>query len=587
MLNFKLKANAVDMEHSFSPLVDYLQSLGIDEPHEFIGMAHRKNEISGRYLDNAMRMIAMLGDCFENKRKIFLIVDCDTDGFTSSAIFYNYFKTLYPNADIQWMLHEEKQHGIEMDKIPDDAEVIIVPDAGSNQIYETLELANRGKMVLIMDHHQVEYIMPEHDLICVVNNQTSPSFANKALSGAGVVFKIIQLYDEVYNGDARLSDSFYDLAALGIIADCMDSRTLDNNYIIRRGLVNIKNLMFKALLDKQNYSIKNTEQPTKMDISFYIAPLINGTIRMGTMEEKELLFRGFIEQNHTEYYDHTWRGKTTLEDFYHRAARIAFNVKNEQNRLKMKCLEFLQKRVEQQGLNNNKIIAVITYDDDEVPVPKTITGLVAMEMLKLYGKPSLVLRPTIGKDGELTYAGSGRSNSYEELPSFLAFVRDQEESVYAQGHSCAFGASIKADEFENFIQACNEKMSHIDFSNDTIYVDVHFKDRVNRRLIDDFARGNYIYGNQIPEPLIAIEATISSSDVMFMGADASSIRITIGGVPCIKFKSPQLAEELRSAGRAKVTIIGNTSLNIYKGVESGQIMIKHIEIEKLRSRGLF
>ena len=68
MLNFKLKANAVDMEHSFSPLVDYLQSLGIDDPHEFIGMAHRKNEISGRYLDNAMRMIAMLGDCFEIKR---------------------------------------------------------------------------------------------------------------------------------------------------------------------------------------------------------------------------------------------------------------------------------------------------------------------------------------------------------------------------------------------------------------------------------------------------------------------------------------------------------------------------------------
>lgn len=585
MLNFKLKPNAID-KNSTTPLIDYLKSFGIVEIEEFIKIPSKKNEIHGSMLENSMSMVTKLCKLFDENKKFFLIVDCDTDGFTSSAIFYNFFKTLYPKAQIEWMLHEEKQHGIELDKVPADCDVIIVPDAGSNQIDEINNLINSGKYVFILDHHQVEYELPNHELLYFVNNQTSPRFENKALSGAGVVFKIIQLFEEVFYNSQTISSQLYDLAALGILADCMDSRTLDNNYIIYKGLHNINNKMFKALVDKQNYSIQK-ELPNKMDVSFYIAPLINGTIRMGTMEDKELLFRGFIEQNHDELYEHTWRGNTTMEDFYHRSARIAYNVKNEQNRIKMKCLEFLSKRIEEEGLDKNKIIAVITHEDDDVPVPKTITGLVAMELLKLYGKPALVLRQTTDKNGVVAYSGSGRSNSFEELPSFLAFVREQEESLYAQGHSCAFGASILAEEFDNFIVSCNEKMAHIDFANDTIMVDAIFDNKINHQLIHEFAKGGDIYGNQIDEPKIVLQHTITSSDIMIMGSDASSLRITIGGIPCIKFKCRDLIDKLKSSPRNKVTIIGKPKLNYFRGTENAQIMIDTIDIEPVAHGGLF
>ena len=583
MLNYKLKPNAIN-QFSLNPLEDYLRSIGINEVAEFIGRPSKDTELAPELLANAYKAVNMLCEAFEDKKKIFLIVDCDTDGYTSSAIFYNYFKKIYPNSDIQWMLHEEKQHGIELDKIPEDREVIIVPDAGSNQEEELSLLSRRGKTVIVMDHHQVEKDLVELPNVVIVNNQTSPQFPNKALSGAGVVFKIVQLFDSMYG--FKESNALYDLAALGIIADCMDSRTLDNNYIIHVGLDHINNPMFKALIKKQEYSIKS-DKPHKMDVSFYIAPLINGVIRMGTMEEKELLFRGFIEHNHTEYYEHTWRGSTTMEDFYQRAARIAYNVKNEQNRIKMKCMEFLKERIEENGLDRNKIIAVVTYDDDPVPVPKTITGLVAMELLKLYKKPALVLRPTVDKDGTPTLSGSGRSNSFEELPSFLAFVRDQEESVFAQGHSCAFGAPIRAEEFGNFIDSCNEKMAHIDFENDAIMVDAIFGNRVNHKLLYEFANAKHIYGNQIPQPLVAIDTTISSGNVRLMGADMSSVRIEICGVPCVKFKDKELAAKLQSISRAKVVIIGKPVMNEFKGALVTQIMIDHINIEPIASGGLF
>jgi len=582
MLNFKLNPNAID-SNSTAPLADYLRSLGIEAVEEFMKVPNRSNELDGELLENALHTVAWLNKLFTENKKFFLIVDCDTDGFTSSAIFYNYFKKLFPDADIQWMLHEEKQHGIELDKIPEDREVIIVPDAGSNQLHEMEVLNAQGKYVFIMDHHQVEKPIPVGmEYITVVNNQTSDLFSNKALSGAGVTFKIVQLYDKVYNWHG--ANELYDLAALGIIADCMDSRTLDNNYIIYRGLNNVVNPMFKALLDKQAYSIEG-DIPTKIDVAFYIAPLINGTIRMGTMEEKELLFRGFIETKHTEFYPHEWRGTTTMEDFYHRSARIAYNVKNEQNRLKMKCLEFLQKRVEENGLNNNQIIAVVVSDDDEVVVPKTITGLVAMELLRLYGKPSLVLRPVIDAEGNKTFAGSGRSYSYEQLPSFLQFVRDQEESVYAQGHSCAFGASIKAEEFEHFIETCNEKMSHIDFSNNAIMVDAIFENNINPLLIYEFAQGKAIYGNSIPQPQIAVRARVNKNDIRIMGKDASSIRITIKNIPFVKFKDAELAKKLQSASNFIVTVIGKPALNTYNGATTSQVKITDIEVEPIANTG--
>lgn len=578
MLNFKLKDNAINGQ-SETPLADYLHTLGITEVDDFIYRPNFNNELDGALLDNAIGAVCKLKELFEANKKMFLIVDCDTDGFTSAAIFYNYFKYLYPDSNIQWMLHEEKQHGIEMDKIPNDVDVVIVPDAGSNQLKELTELNNRGIDVIVMDHHEVSVPVNGLDRVIIVNNQTSKYFPNKALSGAGVVFKIIKLFDTMFYHNRAVY--YYDLAALGIIADCMDSRTLDNNCIIYRGLQTITNKMFKALLKKQAYAIPK-EFPNKLDVAFYIAPLINGTIRMGTMEDKEKLFRGFIEEPTQAEFEHTWRGTTTMEDFYQHAARIAYNVKNEQNRKKMQCLEFLRARIEAEGLHKNQIIAVIASDTDEVPIPKTITGLVAMELLKLYGKPSLVLRPTTDEDGNVTYSGSGRSKSFEELPSFLQFIAEQEESVYAQGHACAFGTSIKANEYEHFIQSCNEKMAHIDFQNDCTYVDAIFNvHNINHNLIYDWASGQDIYGNSIPQPLVAITATITKDDIRFMGTDGTSVRITINGMPCIKLKDKTLAEQLQTHEAFNVQMICKTELNEFRGVKNPQLRIEQIDVKPL------
>ena len=146
-----------------------------------------------------------------------------------------------------------------------------------------------------MDHHVVNHFQDLKNVI-IVNNQTSELYHNKNLSGAGVVYKVIEAYCQKYLNNEPRYKNYEDLAALGIIADCMDCRTLDNNAIVMNGLNRIYNPMLAQFLEKQSAGglrIKNPKNPTKIDIAFYVAPLINAVIRSGTLEEKTQLFESF------------------------------------------------------------------------------------------------------------------------------------------------------------------------------------------------------------------------------------------------------------------------------------------------------
>ena len=181
MLKIKLKNNCVAAD-STQPLKDYLISLGIAEANVDSILYGPKpgDELSPWLLDNMDKAIMLLHAGFENNKKFFIIVDCDVDGFTSASIFYRYFKLRYPESQMSWMLHEGKEHGIELDKVPDDCDYVIVPDAGSMNIEQQEALLKQDKTVIILDHHEVTSFL-HHPRLALVNNQSSEHFKNKSL----------------------------------------------------------------------------------------------------------------------------------------------------------------------------------------------------------------------------------------------------------------------------------------------------------------------------------------------------------------------------------------------------------------------
>ena len=576
---YTLKKNPISAT-SDHYLSEYLRKLGIKKVKSFIDQPSRTDEDQPILLDNIDILTTELKYGFDNNYRFFLQVDSDADGYTSAAIFYNYFKKLYPNADITWRLHEEKEHGVIVDTVPDDMDYVIIPDAGSNQYDEQWELVQKGMKVLIMDHHHADDF-EEIENVTVVNNQLSKKFRNKDLSGAGIVFKVIQYYSKVYS-DGEDYKEFTDLAALGIISDMMDTRNLDNNFIIYHGLRNINSRIFEALLSYQEYSISSMFTPSKIDVAFYITPIINGVIRAGSMDDKELLFTSFIDQTRNrDIYEREYNGRTLRENFYEMVARNSANVKDKQNREKEKAMQYIDTKIQESEHVDRSIVFAITSKEDDIVVPKTMTGLVAMELVKKYGKPTLVVRPkTI--HNETFLFGSGRASTAEGFESFRNVLNNSSYTHFAQGHDNAFGFGIKMRDVGKFLDDMDRMLSGIDFESDIIEVDYLFeKNHIDESMLKEFADAMPLYGNGIAQPKFAFKMVLAKDNFTVMGKEKNVVRINYKNLTFLKFKDNDLVNYIQNEMKelVEVEIIGRSQNNEFRGQKKLQIIIDYIKIE--------
>ena len=164
-------------------------------------------------LDNMRVGVEMLIRHIKNNDKIFIQIDEDCDGYTSAAVLINYLNTLFPyftQNNIIYKTHNRKAHGINLEDIPKDVKLVIIPDAGTNQFEEHEKLAAAGIEILILDHHNPEGASAN---ACVINNQCC-NYPNKTLSGVGVVYKFCSYIDSLLG--INNAPYFLDLVAVGL-----------------------------------------------------------------------------------------------------------------------------------------------------------------------------------------------------------------------------------------------------------------------------------------------------------------------------------------------------------------------------------
>lgn len=179
--------------------------------------------------------------------KTYIQVDSDCDGYTSSALLINYLYSLFPHfvdTCVTWGLHKTKEHGIDLDFLPEDAKFIIVPDASSNEFELHKELKDKGIDILVIDHHEAEMVSPN---ACIINNQLD-DYPNKTLSGVGMVYKFCCYIDSLLEKDNV--NEFIDLVAVGLTGDMMDVRTFETRELIRRGFEKIRNPFIAGIIDR-------------------------------------------------------------------------------------------------------------------------------------------------------------------------------------------------------------------------------------------------------------------------------------------------------------------------------------------------
>lgn len=508
--------------------------------------------------------------------KVLIQVDSDCDGYTSAALLMNYLYCLFPsfvNNNISYRVHMGKQHGIIPDTIPEDVKLVIAPDSSSND-YEAHEYLNlSGIDVLVIDHHEADHVSK---YACVINNQLC-DYPTKSLSGVAMVWKFCCYIDMLLKTDH--AQKFLDLVALGLVADMMDVRDFETRRLIDKGLQQIRNPYFRGAIDKDQFHFTN--EITPIGVAFYIAPLINATTRVGTQEEKLMLFESMLDFRGYELVPSTKRGcKGQAETRVEQACRNCTNIKSRQTKIRDNSLERIEQIIVNQNLLSNKILIVQL---DDLITDRNLTGLIANQLMSEYQRPVLILNKIENEDGTITWEGSGRGYDKSRLKDFRGFLENNKYVMYAEGHANAFGIGIKDEDISAFITSTNSALDGFDFT--PIYnVDFIYKsDELTPDEVIDIAGMKSLWGQGVEEAEIAVEGIkVHKDNIRILSPDKNpTLKIMLpNGINFMKFRSSEeeydkLYSEL---GYVTINIVGECERNIWNNKISPQVMIKDYEI---------
>lgn len=569
-LNKKSKNNYEDIDNLENSI---LNMYGIKDTYKYL---HTTKECENDYnlLGNISEAVQCLLKHVNNGDLIYSPTDSDCDGSCSNSILINYLKETFDNINIKWELHTGKQHGLSSElNIPEDVKLIIVTDGGSNDYEQHKYWKEKGVDIIILDHHECEY---ESKDAIVVNNQLY-NYPNKSLCGAGVVYKFLQaLDDELWQSKA---EKYLDLVALAEIGDSMNITNLETKYYIEKGLNNISNKQFKALLNKQEYSTKGIININ--NIAFYIVPLINAMIRIGKQDEKELMMNGFLENY--EEFDYKPRGNKPIEkeDIYTRVARLSSNAKSRQNKLRDKALEELEEIV----YNKNKLKDKVMIINCENKYNLNLTGVIAIRLADKFNRPCILLNKS--KDG--TYRGSARNTDRNKIKDLKSIVNST-GLMEGIGHPQAHGVNM-LDSVPKAINKLNKTLKDIEFNDDTYEVlfDIPFEN-----LEDEFiSKIDYlksIWGHGLEEPLIAISnIELKSDEIFVIGNKSNTLKFVVDGIEFIKFNISDNDELVKESSTwddeiekwFSIDVIGTCNMNNFNGESKPQINIKSYKVNKI------
>jgi single-stranded-DNA-specific exonuclease len=329
----------------------------------------------------------------ERKEGILIYGDYDVDGTTAIVILKTAIERCGGTADFHVPHRIREGYGMKDDVIERAAaagtRLIISVDTGI-RAFAAAETARRLDVDLIVTDHHLPGQDGVPDALAVVNpNQPGCEYPCKALSGAGVAFKMAQglMERRLPEKDlTRLLMSFMKVVAIATIADAVPL-TGENRVFAKLGLDGLRspvNPGLRALLEVAQ--VPTSRPPTAGEIGFRIAPRLNAAGRMDVAHEVIELF--------------SVKDPVRAREIANRLDQLNAERQQEERRI----LDAIQQRFEQEPGLLNAYCLVIDGDGWH----RGVIGITATRVVERYGRPTLV----VSHDGEESH-GSGRS-----IPAF-------------------------------------------------------------------------------------------------------------------------------------------------------------------------
>lgn len=414
--------------------------------------------------------------------------------------------------------------------------LLIVPDAGSSDRKEVTKLITFGYDIIVLDHHapvdgsSIDNI----DGCAFVNNQTSDKVVNKSASGCLVAWHFLHYLD------SEVANEYISYPAITIISDSMSFCTNENRTFLDKGLNKIHKNLINII---KQFNRDNTVHSYSWG---GIIPKINSTIRLGSREDKAELLK-YLSGFETD----TKEEKKIFE--------FCKKYHNEQNK---EVVSLIDNHVTIDDVKQNILLC-------DIDVTTALTGLVANRLMSKTQKPVLVVHRN---DTSGDCSGSARSPI--DLRDIL---NDSGLFLFNQGHQQAFGTSYKIEDeskIKDFIYHTTLPEPHIS----VVYTLT--PDCLSTDLISLYEPYERLWGNDLQEPLYAVDFILNKNDIMVCGRTNTTIRWTYNNWSFVKFMcSHEWQEKTLCYDKMKITAIGTLKWNEYNGIKNPQMMIQNLIVK--------
>ena len=518
---------------------EYLKALGVEDINLYLNPDSSCLD-DAKFYPNIEKAANLLFKATTDKYKIGLLVDVDCDGMCSATIIRTFLNTYY-DIDPVIYIRQGKAHGLRASASEDIVEQIkadgiqlmIIPDAGTNDAPECHDLKAHGCDTLILDHHKVEI----NNSDAVIVNHHLGNGLNTALSGTGVTAKFIQYYCEYYHVDAPYMD---DLVAMSIFSDSCSLIPLENRCYADIGMNRVENEMIKAMLPLANrYGVNPT------GYSWAMIPLINAICRQEKIDDKRKLFDAMS-------------GHGDIDE--------AIKMCKSAHRLQADEVKQIMEEVEPTLDLNHKVAVGYAKPQDA-----NLIGLVANKFMSKYHKPIILLRPM----NTTTWSGSFRS------PVPLNEIINNSGYGRALGHDFAAGVYVKKADLPKLI----DYLDTIDFPDEPeieVTACLNAND-VNVKMCQMCEDNKELYGTGVPEPTFFFQGIIYPENVQMFKKRTTTIKVTLDGMDFLMFMANQdQIDDFTFSGPKLVDIVATLSTNTWNNVTTKQGKIKNYSLEKVK-----
>ena len=410
--------------HPFLSLM--LTARGWDTPEQvyafLIGQDEEVDPFAYVDMDRAVERIQR---AIDEKQRVLVYGDYDTDGITATVLLYTYLKQA--GVDVLYRLPlREEGYGLHAESIEWAAEhgvqLIVTVDTGVTAVDEVALAAEHGIDVVVTDHHQPASVLPAAVAVVDPHREDCESHF-KDLAGVGVAFMLVC----ALSGDGeRVFAECGDLLALGTLADMMPLDGL-NRDLMRRCLTILNESKRPGLVALRRLCGIEDKPVSSSSVSYCLAPRLNAAGRVADPDiSAQLLLSSSVDEALSVAQKlqeiNTARQEAT--------AVIAAQVES---------------RLEQHPEWLFERVLVVSGENWHAG----LLGVVAARLMERYGKPVVVL--SVGDDG----VAHGSCRSLDGFSIYEAITACAEYTMLFGGHDMATGVTLAADQIDAFRAALN------------------------------------------------------------------------------------------------------------------------------------